>query len=41
MIDALYWLVNLMLPDIAKVVSGLLVLTAFLEFLVRFKEWSS
>ncbi len=37
--DALQWIVGLMLADISKLVAGLVVLIALIEFLARFKEW--
>lgn len=37
--DALQWLVDLMLGDISRLVVGMLVLYALIEVLVKFKEW--
>ncbi len=37
--DALQWMVNLLLPDIARLVGGLLILYSIVEFLPRIKDW--
>lgn len=39
MTDALYWLANLMVADIGRVVAGILVCVALVELLVKVREW--
>ena len=39
MSDALQWLLNLMLPDIGRLVAGLLVLISLIELAMKIKEW--
>lgn len=39
MTDALFWLLYLMSDDVGRLVAGILVLIAMVEFLMHFKEW--
>lgn len=41
MIEASYWIINLMIRDIGVVVGGVLVLITLLELLIKLKEWAS
>lgn len=41
MIEASYWIVNLMIRDIGIVVGGVLVLITLVELLIKLKEWIS
>lgn len=39
MTDALFWLLYLLSDDFGRLVAGILVLLALIEFLIHFKEW--
>jgi hypothetical protein len=41
MTDALLWLLALMTDDIGRLVGGILILAALIEFIMHFKEWVS
>lgn len=39
--DAMQWLLDLIAPDVALIVGGVLVLMLTLELIVRFRDWTS